>query len=168
MDGFRVLLVVSMALLASEPAMAARTGDFGGLAICSRLHAMPRGYRPIQCNSGTPLAGDCRFLLTSQGVPVEYLIEYGVVVDKRVRLRAGSRKVGPFGIVRDEGRTSAARKIQASTGLSARYWADSEVEDAGYLQSTEVSCSRNSSYTIYVWFRHGGAESVSVSTLPAM
>lgn len=160
-------MCIAVAPLA-EPALAARIGDFAGLPICSKLHAMPRGYHPIECSRRTPLRGECRFLLNSHGASTEYLIEDGMVIDKQVNLRVGTRDTGPFGLRRDEGQASAARKVLASTGLATRYWADSEDEGAGYLQSTEVMCGRNKAYTIYVWFRRGKAQSVSVSTLPVM
>lgn len=154
--------------LMAEPALAARTSDFGGLPICSKLRAMPRGYRPIEYNSRTPLSGECRFSLNNMGVSTQYLIENGVIVDKRVNLRADTLGTGPYGLRRDEGQAGAARKVLASTGLATRYWPDDEDETAGYLQSTDVMCGRNKSYTIYVWFRRGKAQSVSVSTLPIM
>lgn len=152
----------------AEPALATRASDFGGLPICSKLRAMPHGYHPIECNSRTPLRGDCRFSLNSNGTSTEYLIEDGMVIDKRVNLHASMRRAGPFGLRRDEDQVSAARKVQARTGLATQYWTDSEDETAGYLQSTDVMCSRNKSYTIYVWFKRGKAHSVSVSTLPVM
>ncbi|MBD3728362.1 MAG: hypothetical protein IE933_01520 [Sphingomonadales bacterium] len=154
--------------LFAGPAMAAPASDFGGLAICSTLKAMPRNYRPGECSARNPLKGECRFSITSQGRQIDYLIENGVVIDKVVKLRAGARSPGPFGIVRGEAQESAARKIWRSTKLTTRYWTDSEDADAGYLQSDDVGCGRNKSYTVYVWFRHGRAESVSVSTLPAI
>ncbi|WP_446652306.1 hypothetical protein [Blastomonas sp.] len=153
--------------LIAEPALAACASDFSGLPICSKLRAMPRGYHPIECNSRTPLRGECRFSLNSNGASAEYLIEDGMVIAKQVDLRIGTRAAGPFGLRRDEDHASAAHKILASTGLTTRYWDDSEDETAGYLQSTDVMCGRNKSYTIYVWFRRGKAQSVSVSAIPA-
>ena len=152
----------------AESASAARASDFGGLPICSTLREMPRDYQQIECSSRAPLRGECRFSLNSNGVETEYLIEDGVVVDKRVNLRPGARGAGPFGLQRDDDKASAARHVLASTGLATRYWTDSEDETAGYLQSTDVICGQNTSYTIFVWFRRGKARSVSVSTLPAM
>jgi len=164
----RVAVAGIMSCILAEPAMAARTGDFGGLPICSRLNAMPRGYRPSECNSRSPLSGECRFFLTAKGMRTEYLIENGIVLEKRVSLRAGPRSANPFGLLRGESRANTAGKVRASTGLATRYWDDAEDAGAGYLQSTEVNCSRTKSYTISVWFRNGRAEAVSVSTLPAM
>jgi hypothetical protein len=69
--------------------------------------------------------------------------------------------------LKDDSYGAAARKIRASTGLSSRHWADSDEEAAGYLQSDDVSCKRNKSCTIYVWFKNGRAESVSASKFPA-
>ncbi|MGV7122994.1 hypothetical protein ACVENA_19830 [Sphingopyxis sp. 550A] len=160
-------MCIAISLMA-EPALATRASDFGGLPICSKLRAMPRGYHPIECNRRAPLSGECRFSLNNNGASTEYLIEDGMVIDKRVNLRSGTRGAGPFGLHRDEDQASAARNVLASTGLATRYWADSEDETAGYLQSTDVMCGRNKSYTIYVWFRRGKAQSVSVSTLPAI
>lgn len=166
---FSRIAVTCMAIvLLPGTASAARLGDFGGLPICSKLRAMPRGYNPIECSTRAPLRGDCRFSLNGEGISIEYLIEDGIVIEKRVDLRTGMRSVGPFGLRRDEDQASAARKVRTSTGLATRYWTDSEDEASGYLQSRDVMCGRSKSYTIYVWFKRDKAWSVSVSTLPAI
>lgn len=163
----RIAVAGIMTCILVEPAIAARGGDFGGLPICSKLNAMPRGYRPSRCNSRSPLRGECSFSLSSQGITADYILDDGIVVDKSVRLRGGPRPANPFGLLRGEGRANAAGKVRMRTGLVTQYWDDTEDAGAGYLQSTEVNCSRSKSYTVRVWFRNGRAESVSVSTLPA-
>lgn len=164
----RAVLSAIMAVTLSAPASAALRGDFAGLAICSKLRAMPQGYRPIACNRRAPLRGECRFALTSSGMPIEYLIEDGMVLAKTVRLAAGGRLAAPYGLSQNDDYTRAASKIWASTGtgLSSQQWEDNEEPGVTYLQSDSVSCNSNKAYAIYVWFRNGNAESVSVSTLP--
>lgn len=161
----RMALAVAVALLLTAPASAALRGDFAGLAICSKLNTMPRGYRPTECNRRAPLRGECRFALTSNDMPIEYLIDDGVVLDKKVPPSASS--AAPYGLRDGDNYETAARKIRVGTGLSSRKWTDSEDEDASYLQSDDVSCGRDKSYSIYVWFTNGHAKSVSISTLPA-
>lgn len=161
----RIALAGAVALILTMPAAAAaRMGDFGGLAICSKLNAMPRGYRPSECSRRAPLRGECRFTLTSGGMPIEYRIQDGVVFDKKVPLGAGP--AGPYGLRGGDDYQAAARKISVGTGLSSRHWPDIEDNAASYLQSDDTNCGRNRSYSIYVWFRNGRAQSVSVSTLP--
>ncbi len=150
----------------AEPVIAKSASDLTGLPICSALKAMPQGYRPLECDVHSPLRGSCRFSLADRAGAVEYLMENGTILDKRMRLKAGVQNKASFGIIRDDGRLAAARKILTSTGLKTRYWTDSEDATTSYLQSTDVNCGPNKSYTIYVWFRNGRAESVSVSTLP--
>lgn len=156
-----------LAMMLSVPASAAPRGDFAGLAICSKLSAMPKGYKAIECNTHAPLRGECRFSLASNGIAIEYLVENGLVLDKKTALSPRGSFAAPYGLRNGDDYEIAARKIKASTGLSSQHWTDSEDEAASYLQSDEVSCGRNKSYTIYVWFKNGRAESVSVSTLPA-
>lgn len=142
--------------------------DFAGLAICSKLGAMPSRYKPRVCNAREPLRGECRFTLTSNGMTIEYLVADGTVVDKSFNLGARPDVPAPYGLRRGDSYDGAARKIRSITGLSSRYWTDSDAPDASYLQSDEVPCRQGLSYTIYVWFRDGKAESVSVSTLPVI
>lgn len=161
----RTALVGAVALILTAPASAALKGDFAGLPICSKLNAMPRGYRPTECNRRAPLRGECRFTLTSNGMPIEYLIDDGVVLDKKVPLSAGPST--PYGLRDGDDYDAAAHKVRVGTGLSSRKWTDNEDEAASYIQSDDVTCGRNKSYSIYVWFRNGRAKSVSISTLPA-
>ena len=157
--------IIAGLLVLSAPAAATLKGDFAGLAICSKLRTFPQGSRPSACNLRAPLRGECRFSLVSNGMPIAYLIEDGMVLDKKSELRRGV--AAPYGLRRGESYASAAAKIKASTGLSSRHWNDSEEQGKSYLQSEDISCGANKSYSIYVWFRNGAAEAVSVSTLPA-
>jgi len=161
----RTALAVAVALILTAPASAALMGDFAGLPICSTLNVMPKGYQPIECNKRAPLRGECRFTLTSDHMPVEYLINDGVVLDKKVPLSASPST--PYGLRDGDDYEVTERKIRAATGLSSRKWADNEDEAASYLQSDDMTCDRNKSYSIYVWFKNGRAKSVSISTLPA-
>lgn len=152
------LFAVSVAAHASS--------DLAGLPICKTLRSMPRGYRPLECDSRSPLKGNCRFLLSERAGPIEYLLENGTVIDKRISLRAGSPGITAFGVARNDGPLPASRKMLASTGLKTHYWTDSDDATISYLQSTDIGCGPAKSYSVYIWFRHGKAESVSVSTLP--
>ena len=160
--------VGALAIMLSAPTSAALRGDFAGLAICSKLDSMPKGNKLFECNKRTPLRGECRFTLTNNGMAISYLIEDGIVLDKKVVLSADAHFSAPFGLRRGDSYGTAARKIRATTGLSSRHWADGDEEAAGYLQSDDVICGRNKSHTIYVWFKNGRAVSVSASTLPAL
>lgn len=164
----RVAFAGALAMLLPGQASAALRGDFPGPAICSKLNAMPKGYKAHGCNKRTPLRGECRFTLPGNGIPIEYLIDNGLVLDKTVTLGSSASIAAPFGLRRGDGYDSAARKIRDSAGLASQQWTDSDDEAVSYLQSDAVSCGRSMSYTIYVWFRNGGAESVSVSTLPVV
>lgn len=163
----RTILAATLVLMLSAPASAALKGDLAGLAMCSKLRAMPKGYRPIACNRRAPLRGECQFTLTSNGMPIEYLIEDGMVLAKTVRLSAGARSAAPFGVRYGDDFTRATSRIWANTGLSSNHWVADEEPGVTYLQSDEVSCASSKAYSIYVWFKNGAAQSVSVSTLPA-
>ena len=167
MQNSHIVLAGAMAMLLAAPASAAQRGDFAGLAICSKLLALPKAYKATECNRRAPLRGECRFTLSSNGMPIEYLMEDGVVLAKDVKLAAGARFAAPYGLSHGESRQGAARKIRATTGLSSQHWEDSEEPGTSYLQSDSVQCGASKAYTIYVWFRDGRAKSVSVSTLPA-
>lgn len=155
-------------MLLPAQASAAQRGDFSGLPICSKLKTMPVGYKAKACSVRTPLRGECRFTLPSNGLSIEYLIDNGVILDKTVKLRANAGIAMPYGLTPGESHESVSQKIRGRTALASRYWTDSDDEAVSYLQSDDVSCRRNMSYTIYVWFRNGRAGSVSVSTLPAI
>ena len=115
-----------------------------------------------------PLRGECRFTLTSNGMTIDYLVADGTVVDKTFILEGRADVPAPYGLRRWDSHDGAARKVRSITGLSSRYWTDSDAPDVSYLQSDEVPCGQGLSYSIYVWFKDGKAESVSVSTLPVI
>lgn len=142
--------------------------DFAGLAICAKLNAMPTRYRAKACDPREPLRGECRFSLTSNGMSVNYLVANGTVVEKSVILGGRADVPGPYGLRRGDSYDSAARKVRSSASLSSRHWTDDDDPDVSYLQSDDVPCGDGLSYTIYVWFKDGKAESVSVSTLPVI
>lgn len=164
----RFVIMGAMAMLLSAPSWAALKGDFAGLAICSKLKALPKGHRVVTCDKRTPLRGECKFVLSSNGIPIEYLIENGMVLEKYVTLEAGAAFVAPFGIRYGENSKSTASKINASTGLSSKYWTDSDDETESYLQSDDVMCGKSKSFAVYVFFDNGKATSVSVSAIPAV
>lgn len=143
-------------------------GDFPGLPICSKLKSMPKGYKAIACDARAPLQGECRFTLSTSGLSIEYLIDDGVVLDKAITLGNIASLAAPYGLTRDDSHESAARKVKGHTGLPSQHWTDGDDETLSYLQSDQVTCGKNMSYTIYVWFRNDRAESVSVSTLPVI
>jgi hypothetical protein len=99
---------------------------------------------------------------------IDYLVANGTVVEKIFILGGHADGPAPYGLRRGDSYDSTARKVGSITGLSSRYWTDADDPDVSYLQSGEVSCGQGLSYTIYVWFRDGKAESVSVSTLPVI
>lgn len=161
-------IVLAAGIGASTTALtsAVSAADFGGLAICSRLTAMPAGAKLAECNRRAPLAGDCRFRLSSNGTSIEYLLGDGIVLAKRVTLNAGSAM--PWGLHSGDDAQTAARKVTARTGLDTRLWNDVEDSDATYLQSSAAACRSSQTYAVYVWFSHGRATAVSVSTLPPL
>jgi hypothetical protein len=163
----RFAIMGAIAMWLSAPSWAALKGDFGGLAMCSNLKALPKGHRVISCKKCIPLRGECKFVLSSNGMPIEYLIENGVVQSKNVKLVAGAKFVAPYGLSVSDNPEKAVRKIKKSTGLSSKTWTDDD-ENSSYLQSEDVMCSKSKSYVVYVWFDNEQATNVSVSTLPAI
>lgn len=163
----RKKLVIAAAASVVVATQAKATQDLPGLAICSTIKALPGGFRQTECDVRRPLVGDCRFSLAQDGITVAYLVEYGVVLDKRMILPIRQGAYKPFGIERGVGHQRAARMIHAATGLASRLWTDSEEPRTSYLQSDDVSCGKTRSFSIRVWFRDGKATAVSVSTLPA-
>lgn len=158
----RIVAISFAASLSIGPVAATPLVDLGGLPICAKLTKMPPACAPIARGARNAY---CRFALTRNGRTIEHLVTDGLVVTKRVVLRAGPGG-DSFGVRRGMSPASAARSIQATIVTATRYWPDAEDSDAAYLQSGDIACAGTRSYRVYVWFRHGAARSVSVSTLP--
>lgn len=119
MQILRIVWAVTLAMMLSAPASAAFRGDFAGLAICSKLSAIPKGCRTIDCHARAPLRGECRFTLASNGIGIEYLIKNAQVLDKKIVLSAHAGFAAPYGLHHGDDYETAARKIKASTGLAS-------------------------------------------------
>jgi len=167
-DGSRALLRIVAASAAASLSIgsvpATPLVDLGGLPICARLTKVPPACAPTAWDARN---APCRFVLTRNGRLIEHLVTGRVVVAKRVALRAGLGG-DAFGVQRGMSPASAARSIRATIFMAMRYWADVEDTDAGYLQSGDIACTATRSYRVYVWFRRGAAQAVSVSTLPPL
>lgn len=161
-----VVLAAGVGAGMTAQAFAAPAADFGGLAICSRLTAMPVGSRLADCKRRAPLAGNCHFSLSSDGMSIEYLLKDGTVLAKKVTLNAGTAM--PWNLRAGDDAKTAARKLKARTGLDARLWNDVEDSAASYLQSSDAACAFGQTYAVYIWFSHGRATEVSVSSLPPL
>lgn len=168
MKFLRIAWASVLTMLLSAPSLAAVKNDLAGLAICSRLKAMPKGYRATNCSRRTPLRGECRFTMTSNDMPIEYLLDNGTVLSKSARLYAGAKFAAPFGLRVSDNFESARRRVERITGLSFKLWTDDQNENAHYLQSDAVVCNKNKSYSIYVWFKNDRTTGITVSTLPAI
>jgi hypothetical protein len=158
-----LFLLVGPAVFMAHPANAKT--DFAGLAICSKLKAIPKSAKFSKCDIRQPLRGQCRFSAKSGPVQIDYLLGNAVVLEKSVKIGANS---APYSLKQDDTVANAARKLEVKTGLDTTYWDDVENPTIGYLQSSPVGCGAGKTYSIYIWFENNTATHVSASTLPPL
>ena len=125
----KTMAAVAAIMLFTQIASAASTGDFAGLAICSKLKVIPKAAKLTKCNARAPLNGlrECQFTMTSNSIPIHYVVMSGVVRDKNVALHSGMKSGAPYGLNSSDTKDSAMRKVAAATGLSLRYSQEREV-----------------------------------------
>lgn len=157
--------LIWIALLAamSTSAAAQSKSDFGSIAMCAKLVKMPKGYRPADCDKRNPLR-QCSFTLSSDKVPIKYLIDDSKIVSKWLKFGERAKVAGPFGLAIGDRESAAMAKVKRATGLTFESWTD-ENPGSLYYQSSDIAC-RGNAYNVRVFFQDGVLDMVSVSSLP--
>ena len=147
----------------STSAVAQSKPDFGSIAMCAKLVKMPKGYKPIECDKRSPLR-QCSFTLSSEKLPIRYLVDNKVVASKWLEYGQLAKLLGPFGLKCGDRESAAMAKVKKATGLTFESWTD-ENPGSLYYQSSDISC-RGNAYNVRVFFQNGILDMVSVSSLP--
>ena len=167
MTNKQLLLAILLPSIATQAA-AKPAGDFGAIAICAKLSAMPKAYTavPGDCNKRAPLR-NCRFTVKGDQWPITYLVEGGKILDKSMTLKPTTKGAGPYGLLRGASETEATAKFTKATGFTLTRWDDADQPGNSYWQTEEMDCPGNS-YTISLWFKNAKLDALSVSSLPTV
>jgi hypothetical protein len=156
----KIFPIAALALATCQSAAAAT--DFGSIAACAQVEALPKGARIIDGCKSTEVMQACTFSLKKDKHRYHYVIENSRLVNKVFSFNRGG--VAPYGIKATDTPATMQKKFAALTGLPAEYFSDDDIQ---YVQSAEMPCSGNI-YRLYAFYKDGKVDEIAVSSLPAI